>query len=44
MKLEGIERMDKADKVVLELGVGGVTVGEGAETPKSKKIVHGKIS
>jgi len=29
--------MDKADKVVLELGVGEVTVGEGVETPKIEK-------
>ena len=36
--------MDKANKVVLELGVGEVTIAEGAETPKIEKIVHKKIS
>ena len=35
--------MDKANKVVLELGVGEVTIAEGAETPKIEKIVHKKF-
>ena len=32
--------MDKADKVVLELGVGEVNVGEGVETAKIKKKMY----